>query len=443
MALSNSFLLQDVKIFTGTATIDRGFVHVLNGKIAQVGPGDLPTPLNDTFPVILRPGDTVIPGLIDAHIHAPSGNTSCLEQSLSFGVTTVCDMQNDIETNENLKRLADDPVTKSIYADFKFAGSGALVHGGWPLQVLEKELSNVPCSDHLIDQIVSKWTILSRPEEADPFIRKQVEETGVSYIEMFHEVGDSLGMDLPRPPLDIQKAVVAAAHKYGVIATGHALSYAGAMDLLRAGADGLTHIFLDQPPSDDYIQLMLDNKAHCNPTLGLAASQTDEGLGFQDSFLQDPFAQRLLIQKTAGQPLGLAASQKPRASIHNAYANTRALYKAGVPLVLGTDAAGMGFGFPYGLGMHMEMRLMVKEVGMTPFDVLKSATSVTADRFRFNDRGRIEAGKKADLVLVQGDVFESLAANDGRSLRIKSVWRDGISASVFQDVKAETCDNPF
>ncbi|CCF46202.1 organophosphate acid anhydrase [Colletotrichum higginsianum] len=215
------------------------------------------------------------------------------------------------------------------------------------------------------------------------------------------------------------------------------------MDLLRAGADGLTHIFLDQPPSDDYIQLMLDNKAHCNPTLGLAASQTDEGLGFQDSFLRDPFAQRLLIQKTAGQPLGLAASQKPRASIHNAYANTRALYNAGVPLVLGTDAAGMGFGFPYGLGMHMEMRLMVKEVGMTPFDVLKSATSVTADRFRFNDRGRIEAGKKADLVLVQGDVFESLAANDGRSLRIKSVWRDGISASVFEDVKAETCDNPF
>ncbi|TQN65202.1 Imidazolonepropionase [Colletotrichum shisoi] len=258
---------------------------------------------------------------------------------------------------------------------------------------------------------------------------------------MFHEVGDSLGMDLPRPPLDIQKAVVDAAHKYSVIATGHALSYAGAMDLLRAGADGMTHIFLDQPPSDDYIQLMLDNKPHCNPNPRSCC--TDEGLGFQDSFLRDPFAQRLLIQKTAGQPLGLAASQKPRASIHNAYANTRALCKAGVPLVLGTDAAGMGFAFPYGLGMHMEMRLMVKEVGMTPFDVLKSATSVTADRFRFNDRGRIEAGKKADLVLFQGDVFESLAANDGRCLRIKSVWRDGVSASVFQDVKAEACDYPF
>ncbi|TQN65203.1 hypothetical protein CSHISOI_10222 [Colletotrichum shisoi] len=150
MALSNSFLLQDVKILTGTATIDRGFVHVLDGKIAQIGPGDLPTPLNGTLPVILRPGGT----------------------SLSFGVTTVCDMQNDLETNGNLKRLADDPATKSIYADFKFAGSGALVHGGWRLQVLEKELSNVPCSDHLINQIVSKWTILSRPEEADPFTKK-------------------------------------------------------------------------------------------------------------------------------------------------------------------------------------------------------------------------------------------------------------------------------
>ncbi|GKT62528.1 organophosphate acid anhydrase [Colletotrichum tofieldiae] len=426
MDTSNSFLLQGVKIFTGTEIIDRGFVYVSNGTIAQVGRGDFPTILNGTLRVIPRPGDTVIPGLIDAHIHAPSGNTICLEQSLSFGVTT----------------LAGDPANKSVYADFKFAGSGALVEGGWPLQVLQKELSNIPCSDHLIEEIVSKWTILRKPEEADPFIKQQVEEIGASYIKMFHEVGDSLGMDLPRPSLDIQKAVVAAAHKYGVIATGHALSYAATMDLLRAGADGLTHIFLDRPPSDDYVQLMFDNKAHCNPTLGLAASQTDEGLDFQNSFLQDPFAQRLLIQKTPGQPLGLAASQKPRASIHNAYANTRTLYKAGVPLILGTDATGMGFGFPYGLGMHMEMRLMVQEVGMSPFDVLKSATSVTAGRFKFNDRGRIEAGKKADLVLVQGDVFESLATNDGRSLRIKSVWRDGISASVFED-ETETCDNPF
>ncbi|GJC82704.1 hypothetical protein ColLi_05542 [Colletotrichum liriopes] len=340
MDTSNSFLLQGVKIFTGTETIDRGFVHVSNGTIAQVGSGDFPAILNGTLRVIPRPGDTVIPGLIDAHIHAPSGNTICLEQSLSFGVTTVCDMQNDFEINANLKKacsvfkhnlLAGDPANKSVYADFKFAGSGALVEGGWPLQVLQKELSNTPCSDHLIEGIVSKWTILRKPEEADPFIKQQVEEIGASYIKMFHEVGDSLGMDLPRPSLDIQKAVVAAAHKYGVIATGHALSYAGSMDLLRSGADGLTHIFLDQPPSEDYVQLMLDNKAHCNPTLGLAASQTDEGLDFQNSFLQDPFAQRLLIQKTPGQPLGLAASQKPRASIHNAYANTRTLYKAGVP----------------------------------------------------------------------------------------------------------------
>ncbi|KZL83877.1 hypothetical protein CI238_07028 [Colletotrichum incanum] len=422
----NSFLLQGVKIFTGTETIEKGFVHVLNGTIAQVGPGDFPTIHNGTLRVIPRPGDTVIPGLIDAHIHAPSGNTSCLEQSLRFGVIT----------------LAGDPTKKSVSADFKFAGSGALVEGGWPLQVLQKELSNTPCSDHLVEQIVSKWTLLRKPEEADPFIKQQVEEIGASYIKMFHEVGDSLGMDLPRPSLDIQKAVVAAAHKYGVIATGYALSYAGTMDLLRAGADGLTHIFLDRPPSDDYVQLMLDNRVHCNPTLGLAASQTDEGLDFQHSFLQDPFAQRLLIQKTPGQPLGLAAGQKPRASIHNAYANTRTLYKAGDPVVLGTDAARMGFGFPYGLRMHMEMRFMVQEVGMSPFDVLKSVTSVTADRFKFNDRGRIEAGKKADLVLVQGDVFKSLAANGGRSLRIKSVWRDGISASVFED-ETETCDNPF
>ncbi|KAJ0295895.1 hypothetical protein COL5a_010968 [Colletotrichum fioriniae] len=431
MEYNSSFVLKDVSIFTGHEIINKGYVHVKNGIITQVGVGGFPGDAQDGLPIISRPGDTVIPGLIDAHIHALGGDINSVEQSLRFGVTTICDMHNEPSDNAKLRELASVSANKSIYADFKCAGLGAVIEGGWPIPVIRRVFADNPCGDHIVDQIISTWPILRKPEDAEPFVKQQVEENGASYIKMFHEIGDTLGMDLPRPPMDIQEAVVAAAQKYGVATTGHAFSYAGAMDLLRAGADGLSHMFLDKPPSDDYVQIMLDNKAHCNPTLWQCASQTAEGQDFQKSFFEDPFAQKMLIHKTAGEPMGMAAKQKPTSSVLNAYANTKALYEAGVPLVLGTDAAGGSVGLPYGLGMHMEMRVLIKEVGMSPLDVLKSATSITAERFKFHDRGRIESGRKADLVLVEGDILKALSWSNGRCLPIKAVWRDGVLSSSF------------
>ncbi|KAJ0364983.1 hypothetical protein COL154_000398 [Colletotrichum chrysophilum] len=430
MGVVNSMLVKDVQIFDGTKIVEHGYVYVLDGKIAAVGEGNFNGELTTGFTVISKPGHTIIPGLIDAHIHALSGNVNSIEQSLRFGVTTVCDMHNDPKDNAELKKLASEPSNKGKYADFKCAGLGAVVEGGWPIPVMRKEFSYTPCGDHIVDKIISTWPMLRKPEDAEPFVKQQIEENGAAYIKMFHELGDTLGMDLPRPPMDIQEAVVAAAHKHGVITTGHAFSYAGAMDLLRAGTDGLSHMFLDKPPTDDYIQIMLENKAHCNPTLGLCASQTGEGQDMLMSYMKDPYAKRFLIQKEPTKPLGLAVGQKPKASIANAYASTKALYKAGVPLIVGTDAAGKGLGLPYGLGMHLEMRVLVQEVGMSPLDVLKSATSITADRLKFHDRGKIEPGKKADLVLIKGDVLKVLGDHKGRCLPIEAVWREGVFASA-------------
>ncbi|TDZ21258.1 Imidazolonepropionase [Colletotrichum orbiculare MAFF 240422] len=430
MGVSNSILIKDVKIFDGTKIIERGHVFVVDGKIAQVGKGDFNGELSTGITVISKPGDTLMPGLIDAHIHALSGNVDSIEQSLRFGVTTVCDMHNDPKDNAKLRKLASEKANKSKYADFKCAGLGAVVQGGWPGRATEKESANTPCGNRIVDEIASRVPMLCKPEDAEPFVKQQIEESGASYIKTFHELGDSLGTDLPQPPIDIQKAVVAAAYKHGVATIGHAFSYAGAMELLRAGVDGLSHMFLDEPPSDVFVQLMLDNDAHCNPALGLCASQTDEGQEAQLAYFRDPLAQKALIQKEPTKPLGLAAGQKPQASVANAYSNTRALYKAGVPIIVGTDAAGKGLGLPYGLGMHMEMRVLVKEVGMSPIDVLKSATSITAERLKFHDRGTIEPGKRADLVLVQGDVVEILAEEEGKCIPIYAVWREGILASA-------------
>ena len=277
--------------------------------------------------------------------------------------------------------------------------------------------------------MINSWPKLSRVADVELFVQEQIIGCGASHIKMFHELGDCLNnMPLPRPPMDVQKAVVDAAHAHGVIAVGHAFSFLGAMDLLTCGVDGLTHMFMDKPQSDQYIQLLLRNKAYLNPTLSTCASQTSEGDEMQGTFAADPLAQRMLFDKAPRQMLGLGG---PNASIDNVFASTKAVYQVGVPIIVGSDASGQARGTAYGLGVHIEMYLLSHKVGMSPIEVLQAATSVTADRFGFHDRGRIGSGKKADLVLVESDVREVLADQRKLCLPLTGVWRDGILASVW------------
>ena len=103
--LLNNFIIEDVKIFDGHNFIAKGFVVVKDGLITDVGNGKpVETDERDILR-ISRPQHTLIPGLIDAHIHALEGNTDSVEQSLRFGVTTVCDMHNEIEDINRLKKV--------------------------------------------------------------------------------------------------------------------------------------------------------------------------------------------------------------------------------------------------------------------------------------------------------------------------------------------------
>lgn len=263
-------------------------------------------------------------------------------------------------------------------------------------------------------------------------MQSQIDESGASHIKLMHELGDTLSMpDLPRPPLDIQRAVVDAAHERGLIAVGHALSHAGTLDLLAAGVDGLAHCFLDRPPNDGWIRTMLEQGTHCNPTLSLCASQTGQGAQLQRRFADDPLARRMLLGPRPSEDIGLACGSRHVASIENAYENTRAMYRAGVPLVVGSDAAGQAAGSAFGLGVHLEIYQLVHEVGMRPGEALRSATSLTTERFGFADRGVIEGGRLADLVLLEGDVRTALADKDVLCLPVSMVWREGVPAEVY------------
>jgi imidazolonepropionase-like amidohydrolase len=110
------------------------------------------------------------------------------------------------------------------------------------------------------------------------------------------------------------------------------------------------------------------------------------------------------------------------------YAHARstvsAFHRAGITILAGTDAY-QGPAFPasiqHGEALHDELGLLV-EAGLTPVEALRSATVVPAEVFGFTDRGVIEAGRRANLLLVDGDPTQDIAATRA----IRSVWVAGV-----------------
>lgn len=100
---SDTFVIQDVLVFDGKNFIENGYVVVTDGKIAKLGSGKAAVPPGT--PTYSKPGCTVVPGLIDAHVHALGGNIHSIEQSIRFGVTTILDMHNEAENNVRLRKV--------------------------------------------------------------------------------------------------------------------------------------------------------------------------------------------------------------------------------------------------------------------------------------------------------------------------------------------------
>lgn len=93
------------------------------------------------------------------------------------------------------------------------------------------------------------------------------------------------------------------------------------------------------------------------------------------------------------------------------------LREAKVPILAGTD-----IGYPYSPLLHAELEIMVADGGFLPIQALAAATANTADAYRLKDRGRIQSGMRADLLLVSGDPTKSIT--DTR--RIEAVWVQGV-----------------
>lgn len=321
-----SFLIKDVRIFTGTTTIENGSVLVENGSISQVSSSPPGSYSGTTFS---KPGHTLLPGLIDAHVHLDGGNDVALPQALRFGSTTVCDMHNEphnIRTLlKQLKQQGD-----AVCADFKTTQFSATIDGGWPMAVVTAFDKSEETR-----KAVATWPKLVTAEDGKRHVQDMAkEEGGIDYMKLMHESGLCMGMKLPKPSLELQRAVVEQTHAQGLKAVAHATCLEDTIEILNAGVDGLTHTFTDQPPNEELIAAYKKNGAHCNPTLAAMGSLTTEGQQMQEKFAHDPRVKDLLGEAEKERMchcMGFAA--KIGAKVEVAYESVRQLKKAGVEIV--------------------------------------------------------------------------------------------------------------
>ena len=253
------------------------------------------------------------------------------------------------------------------------------------------------------------------------------------YIKLMHESGTIMGFKLDQPTVELQQTIIEEAKNRGYLTVAHAMCLQDTLDVLRAGVNGLTHTFSDRPPTQEVVDAYKKNNAWCNPTLAAVGSLTTEGAALQHKFAHDPRVQGLINEDKRGNMCACMSFAAQQAKVEHAYASVRALRAAGIDILCGSDAAGPAKGTAFGLSMHHELSLFVNEVGMTPEEALRSATSLTAERFGFADRGKLDVGRNADLLLVEGNPLVEI----DDTLNIRGVWREGRLCSVYEEAMAK------
>lgn len=400
--VGNSFAIVNVRVFDGGNVIENAMLSVEDGRVALVDTAAAPP---EGVPVIEGAGMTVLPGFIDAHTHTFVSQQ--LMDALRFGVTAELDMLTS-PAFLNAERAQRDSLGRTDKADLYSAGLAATSEGGHGTQY------GLPIPT------------LSGPEDAEDFVAGRVAQ-GSDYIKIIYEPGSAMFTSIDRPTMG---AVIDAARAAGKMAVVHVSTQAAAKDAVEMGADGLVHVFGDSAVEDSLANAMSAQGVFVVPTLSVIRG-IDKG-DLAGRLLSDPALGPQISpnqQANLTQSFNLQAMPEDRRAafegIYNsgrAADNVRALHEAGVYILAGSDAPNPGTA--HGVSIHGELALLV-EAGLSPEEALEAATSKPAGAFGLEDRGTLEPGARADLLLVKGNPLEDITA----TRRIARVFKNGFEVA--------------
>ncbi|WP_331769298.1 amidohydrolase family protein (plasmid) [Embleya sp. NBC_00888] len=396
------------RVFDGEKPLGVTTVVIEGGRIVQVG-GDAPPGAE----VVDGSGATLLPGLIDAHVHT---DRDSLALALKFGVTTELEMQG-VHTRDRRGAISED----DSVADVRSSGFALTPPGGHPSELFPEDFHPFGPADgagggHRGEPPYHPDA--TSPEAAAASIPQLIAH-GSDYIKFMIDDGSVEGHPgLPMLDQATLNAGVAAARKHGALTVAHVLTIDATRMAVEAGIDGLVHLFVE-PPTDEIISMIKDAEVFVVPCTVLNASL----MGITgDQLADDPrVASRLGTDWDA--TLRSCFGHYPQGKLQDVLDSVRALADAGVDLLVGTDVSvPMPFlgGLAHGASVHQELQHLV-QAGLTPAAALRAATATTARRFNLSDRGRIAEGLRADLLLVDGDPTTTITD----TLNTRAVWRRG------------------
>jgi imidazolonepropionase-like amidohydrolase/ABC-type multidrug transport system permease subunit len=432
-ARQRSVLFQHARIFVGDGTvIADGAVLIRNGKITQVFEQAPADPKNLQADVVDSAGKTLMPGMIDMHVHlgAPGGafadqknymdphaELRRLSAYLYSGITAVRSTGDWLNQSLTLKsQMASD---RWDGAEPFICGPLFTAKGGHPEELLKYYPDNM--------RVQAEQQFLRQPKtEAEA--RAQVDElkkAGVDSIKAVLESGNEIWGNFNHLDPAIYKAIVDQATKDGLPVATHTGSLADINLAIEAGSSTVEHgAMMESIPADVFARMKAKNIAY-DPTLSVYAGMAAMGAGKADlldnSLLQSVGPADLLSGTKA-----MLAKSKPshdlayyQPLLDRLNKNLLTAYESGVTLITGTDAGNMLV--IHGPTVQREMELWVK-AGIPPAIALRSATFNAAQVLRADKRiGLIQPGKDATLILLDGDPVQDI----GNTEHIHAVYFKG------------------
>ncbi len=393
------FTLTAARVFTGTEWLEPGWIEVRDGRISRVGESFEADP---DLPMIDLGDRTVLPGLIDAHVHAFG---TALTDALNFGVTTVLDQATDGEWARQLRQA-------SAGARYFSSGPPATAPGGHGTQY-----GYTPPK-------------VRGPEDAGEFA-ETILDGGSDWMKIIIERGTG---DWQVPSIDQETvdALVKAANDVDLMPVAHVSELETAHWAIDANVHGLVHVFADQPADDALLENMAADDRFVIPTLVVME-------GVAGTVAVDHHSDERIAPWLSGEQRASLTQRWPGARNETlrkrAIKNTRAMYAAGIAILAGSDAPNPGTA--HGLSMHREMELLV-EAGLSPHEALVAATFLPAKHFGLDDRGLLEPERRADLLVIDGDPREDISA----TLSIHAIWQGGRPVKRVLTLEETVADVP-
>lgn len=419
-----TWLIQNARIFVGNGkVIESGAVLVKNGKIAEIYDGSFPDAKTLNAEPIDAAGKTVLPGLIDMHVHlgGPGGfyddwskfdpQKSAereLEAYLYCGVTAVRSAGDKVDDMLKLRERFNSG--ERLGTELFLCGPLFTAEGGHGTEYA-KDLPEMARAGFNAQFLRIPKTEAEARQQVDDLAAK-----GVNAIKGILEAGVP-GYTFNRMNLDLLRAVVNEAHAKKLPASIHTGESRDVIDAVSLGADSIEHgSFRDEIPDATMAEMKAKGIAF-DPTLSVVEGMSNFAKG------KTELLQRSLVQQVTTKELlegtahaGASAATKSLRdglghypmSMEIGARNLQKAWQAGVSLITGSDA-----GNPlvlHGPTVQREIELWIA-AGIPPEIALQAATLTSARMLRADQRiGTVEKGKEATLLIVDGNPLQDVRA---------------------------------